>query len=52
MNYLAIPQLTAKWLIEKKLYLEAVGQELDKLSKAEYLSKTVLSVGSIRAAAC
>lgn len=51
MNYLAIPQLTAKWLIEKKPHLEAVGQELEKLSRADYLSKTVMSVGAIRAAA-
>jgi hypothetical protein len=51
VNYLAINQLTANWLIEKKNYLEAVGSELARLSNADYLSKTVLSVGSFRAAA-
>lgn len=51
MNYLAITQLTAKWLIEKKSYLDAVGDELARLSKAEYLTKTVLAIGAIRAAA-
>jgi superfamily I DNA/RNA helicase len=51
VDYLAITQLTAKWLIEKKAYLVAVGNELDKLSEANYLTKTVLSVGALRAAA-
>lgn len=50
MNYLAITQLTAKWLLEKKVYLEAVGQELNRLAAADYLSRTVLSVGAFRAA--
>lgn len=51
MNYLAITHQTAKWLIEKKAYLQAVGDELARLSEASYLSKTVLSVGAFRAAA-
>jgi superfamily I DNA/RNA helicase len=51
VNYLAITQLTAKWLIEKKAYLDAVGAELERLSSADYLTKTVLSVGAFRAAA-
>jgi UvrD/REP helicase N-terminal domain len=51
VNYLAITQLTAKWLIEKKAYLDAVGHELERLSAADYLAKTVLSVGALRAAA-
>jgi hypothetical protein len=51
VNYLAITQLTAKWLVEKKHYLTAVGGELAGLAEATYLSKTVLSVGALRAAA-
>lgn len=51
MNYLAISHPTAKWLIEKKTYLQAVGAELARLSGASSLSKTVLSVGAFRAAA-
>jgi hypothetical protein len=51
VNYLAITQLTAKWLLEKKSYLDAVDRELERLAGADYLSKTVLSVGSFRAAA-
>jgi len=50
VNYLAVNHQTAKWLIEKKGCLEAVGDELVWLSAASYLSKTVLSVGSFRAA--
>jgi hypothetical protein len=50
VNYLAVNHQTAKWLIEKKSCLEAVGSELERLSNASYLSKTVLSVGSFRAA--
>ncbi len=51
MNYLGINHQTAKWLIEKKDYLHAVGNELSRLSDATYLSKTVLSIGAFRAAA-
>ena len=51
MNYLGITHQTAKWLIEKKGCLQAVGTELARLSQASYLSKTVLSVGAFRAAA-
>jgi len=51
VNYLAITHQTTKWLLEKKAYLQAVGAELARLSDADYLSKTVLSVGAFRAAA-
>lgn len=51
MNYLAITHRTARWLIDKKVYLQAVVDELKRLSEATYLSKTVLSVGAFRAAA-
>ena len=37
--------------MERKNYLDAVGRELERLSGADYLSKTVLSVGAFRAAA-
>jgi hypothetical protein len=51
VNYLAITHQTSKWLIEKKDSLQAVIGELPRLSDASYLSKTVLSVGALRAAA-
>jgi len=51
VNYLAITHLTAKWLVEKKQYLDAVADELERLSGADSLLKMLLSVGSFRAAA-